>query len=318
MGITTHVLRSWESYYELWHSLGHILNELPLKLKRYSFSGHESFQCKSLWLKKGYDFLLDGNKFTEEDSVAKLGVGKNMVASIRFWLRAFGLTKNDELQPVATLLFDSAHGQDPYAEDVNTLWLLHFLLCSSEVASIYHLLFTEYKREKKDFSKSEFQSFIKRKCSVPEQRNVYNENTVKKDIGVMLKNYVAPSDLKTIEDFSSLLINLGLIYPTNRKTSGKETIYSFEEKSSDDVAPEIVLFALLRLKGSDRTVSFDVMQVISLIFGISIPSLIDVVHKLEKMFPNSLVFTDNSGIKNIHFLKDISETEVLNHYYGSL
>ncbi len=25
---------------------------------KYSFSGHESFACKSLWLKKGYDFVV--------------------------------------------------------------------------------------------------------------------------------------------------------------------------------------------------------------------------------------------------------------------
>ena len=56
---------------------------------RYSFSGHESFQCKSLWLKKGYDYLLAGGKFNDADSVVKLGVGKNMTASIRFWLYAW-------------------------------------------------------------------------------------------------------------------------------------------------------------------------------------------------------------------------------------
>jgi len=26
--------------------------------QRYIFSGHESFPCKSLWLKKGYDFVV--------------------------------------------------------------------------------------------------------------------------------------------------------------------------------------------------------------------------------------------------------------------
>ena len=56
---------------------------------RYSFSGHESFQCKSLWLKKGYDFLRAGGKFSDTNSVVGLGVSKNMVASIRFWLRAW-------------------------------------------------------------------------------------------------------------------------------------------------------------------------------------------------------------------------------------
>lgn len=287
-------------------------------LSRYSFSGHESFQCKSLWLKKGYDYLLSDNHFTAVDAVAKLGVGKNMVAAIRFWLRAFGLTKADQLQPIATYIFDSENGRDPYSEDINTLWLLHFLLVSSEVASMYNLLFVEYQREKKEFSRQELQSFIKRKCSVPEQKNVYNENTVKKDIGVLLKNYVAPTDLKAIEDFSSLLIALGLIVDTGKQSTSKETLYTFKINDANDIAQEIILFALIRMKGADLTVSFDVLQKLSLIFGLTMTSLIEVVRGLESVFPNTLVFTDNSGIKNVQFLRDIDEIETLNHYYDAL
>jgi len=47
------------------------------------FSGHETFHCKSLWLKKGYDFIEKEGKFIDEASV-ELGVGRNMVSSIRF------------------------------------------------------------------------------------------------------------------------------------------------------------------------------------------------------------------------------------------
>lgn len=287
-------------------------------MSKYSFSGHESFQCKSLWLKKGYDYLLDGNSFTDIDAVAKLGVGKNMVSAIRFWLRAFGLTKADELSPIATYIFDSDNGRDPFAEDLNTLWLLHFLLVSSEVASIYNLLFVEYQREKREFSKQELQSFIKRKCAVPEQKNVYNENTVRKDIGVLLKNYVAPRDLKAIEDFSSLLIALGLIVDTGKQSTNKENIFTFKTNDPSEIASEIILYSLIRTKGTDFTVSFDVLQKLSLIFGLPMVSLIDIIRSLEIIFPETLVFTDNSGIKNVQFLREIDESEALNHYYDNL
>ncbi len=53
-------------------------------INKYIFSGHESFPCKSLWLKKGYDFVVQENDFNSQDAVIKLGVGKNMVASIRY------------------------------------------------------------------------------------------------------------------------------------------------------------------------------------------------------------------------------------------
>ena len=60
-------------------------------MKSLSFSGHESFQCRNLWLKKGYEFTIAEGNFKDELAVVDLGVGKNMVSSIRFWLKAFGL-----------------------------------------------------------------------------------------------------------------------------------------------------------------------------------------------------------------------------------
>ncbi|MCX6187148.1 MAG: DUF4007 family protein [Bacteroidetes bacterium] len=39
---------------------------------KYTFSGHDSFQCRQLWLKKGYDYVRDGKNFNDEDSVVNL------------------------------------------------------------------------------------------------------------------------------------------------------------------------------------------------------------------------------------------------------
>ncbi|RLD34691.1 MAG: hypothetical protein DRJ02_02275 [Bacteroidetes bacterium] len=66
-------------------------------MKGLKFSGHETFICKQLWLKKGYDFLQKGYNFNDPDAVVKLGVGKNMVSSIRFWLKAFNIIDNKDI-----------------------------------------------------------------------------------------------------------------------------------------------------------------------------------------------------------------------------
>lgn len=281
-------------------------------MSRYSFSGHESFHCKSLWLKKGYDFLLSGGKFTDADSVVKLGVGKNMVASIRFWLRAFGLSNMDDVTKIADYLFNSDTGRDPYSEDLNTLWLLHFLLINYRVASLYNLVFVDYQRERKEFTRSELQTYIRRKCSVSEQKNVYNENTVKKDIGVLLKNYVSPKDLKNIEDFSALLIGLNLIISKPQDT------YYFREVTVKEIAPEVILFALLSLGDSEKTISLDGLQRISLIFCLPMISLIEIIRSLEQLYPGAIFFSDNSGIKNVQFRIELDKFDVLDNYYNSL
>lgn len=279
---------------------------------RYSFSGHESFQCKSLWLKKGYDYLLAGGKFNDADSVVKLGVGKNMVASIRFWLRAFSLTTADELTPLAKYIFDDVNGRDKFTEDINTLWILHYLLVKSGNASIYNLLFLEYQREKKEFSKSELQTFIKRKCSVPEQKNVYNENTAKKDIGVLLKNYIAPTDLKTIEDFSALLLDLNLI--TRREADR----YVFRQVKNTEISAEVLLYAMIDFSNKDKTLSLDKLQALALIFCMPLPDLIEAIKRIESKYSRSIVFTDNSGVKNVQLLAELEPSTILDSYYNAI
>ena len=78
------------------------------------FYGHESFPCKSLWLKKGYDFIMEGNNFNSPDAVVQLGVGKNMVSSIRYWLKVFGIFEDDKLTEIAHYIFNNEKGRDPY------------------------------------------------------------------------------------------------------------------------------------------------------------------------------------------------------------
>jgi len=56
------------------------------------FSGHDSFICKHFWLKKGYDFIDNGKNFNNEMAGVDLGVGKNMVTAINYWLKAYGIT----------------------------------------------------------------------------------------------------------------------------------------------------------------------------------------------------------------------------------
>ena len=113
-----------------------------MSYSKYVFSGHESFPCKTLWLKKGYDFIIADKDFNSPEAVVELGVGKNMVAAIRYWYKAFGLNSDDErVKWIPEFLFSDQDGKDRFMEDLGTLWLLHFLLVYSNIAVLYNLFF---------------------------------------------------------------------------------------------------------------------------------------------------------------------------------
>ena len=232
-----------------------------------------------------------------------------MVSAIRYWYSAFGLIQNNISTNLATSIFDSDTGYDPFLEDEGTLWLLHYFLVKTQVASIYNLFFLGFQREKKEFDRNQLLSFIRRKCSTPEQRNVYNENTVKKDIGVLLHNYVAPSEIRSNEDFSAIFQDLGLI---NALGSDR---YAFNDTEPNHIHPDILLYALLDYKGEDNTISLDGMQDVALIFGLSLTNLIELVREVVAQHQEDLSYTDNSGVKNLQFIHEIDAAAVLNHYY---
>ena len=59
---------------------------------RLQFSGHETFALRAGWPRKAYDAaLVDPAVFASDDAIARFGVGKNMVRSIRHWALATGM-----------------------------------------------------------------------------------------------------------------------------------------------------------------------------------------------------------------------------------
>ena len=285
------------------------------KSVKYTFSGHESFPCKSLWLKKGYDFVVSGNDFNSPEAVIGLGVGKNMVASIRFWLKAFGITKDDKLTPLGNYLFNEDKGKDKYLEDIATLWLLHFNLVFSEEATLYKMFFCGVQRERTNFEREQVLTYVKLRMVEAGKMTLFNENTVKKDIGVLLQNYSLPRKPQSNEDFSSLLIDLDLI---RQNSEGKGYYFNIDGKRK--VTKEVFLYGLIRLKEQegDNTISLDTIQErIGLIFCMQDYETIEMLKQLANDYKKYLAYSDVAGIKQVQFVKDLDANKVLDDYYGT-
>jgi len=294
---------------------------------KYTFSGHESFQCRQLWLKKGYDFIKKGRKFTEEDAVVELGVGKNMVAAISFWMKAFGiLNKDGNLTEFADYILDNDKGKDPYFEDEATLWLLHYQLVTQNIASTYNLIFNEYRREKIEFTKDNVIAFIARKA---EELNIsqINKNTVEMDFEVLTKMYIrTDAQSKDKEDtFSGLLTELNIIQEEKRKINDRqEVFFSILADDKADIPDEVLLYGILDKDDFDKSISLYTIEQekdqIGSVFAIGRTGL---VNKIESIATNTkykkygIIFNDHAGIKELQFKVKPNKFEVLNNYYGN-
>ncbi len=285
------------------------------KGEKYTFSGHESFPCKSLWLKKGYDFCMKGKDFNSPEAVIGLGVGKNMVTAIRFWLKVFGITENDEITQLGHYLFNDEKGKDRFLEDIATLWLLHFNIVFGQEATLYNMFYCGVQRERTHFERDQILTYVKLKMAEAGKISLFNANTVKKDIGVMLQTYTLPRKPLSNEDFSMLLIDLDLI---RQNDEGKGYYFNIEGKRS--VPKEIFLYGLLKLKEveGDNTMALETIQEkIGLAFCMQDYETVEMLKDLSKKYGKYLAYSEVAGVKQLQFIKDLKTQKVLDDYYGS-
>ena len=125
------------------------------------FRAHETFFIRKGWLSKGMRYVsIKPDVFTDKDDnpMDVLGIGANMVKSLRYWLQAVGLTKepktgkkNQSLTPFGDIVFE----KDPYTEELGTLYLLHYkLVTDEEMAPSWYYFFNKFAM--KEFSKDDF------------------------------------------------------------------------------------------------------------------------------------------------------------------
>lgn len=284
---------------------------------KYTFSGHDSFQCRQLWLKKGYDFISEKKDFNDEDSVVELGVGKNMVSSIRFWLKAFNIINSKDIPTeFGRRLFDDKHGYDPFLEDEASLWLLHYQLVKNGLASIYSIVFNEFRKEKLFFNKETFVNYIKRIGESNSDLN-FNENTVAKDFVVFTNLYKNDSDNKDVEDsFSGILSEIELL---KTRGKGKEEQFFIENSERDNLPEAVVLFTILDNPNYGNSISlnsleFDLNSPGS-IFAFNRSGLMNKISEIVSGFKD-VTFTDQAGIKELQFKKKTDAYKILDAYYG--
>ena len=125
------------------------------------FRAHETFFIRKGWLSKGMKSIVNDEKvFINKDvkPTDVLGIGSNMVKSLRYWLQAVGLTSElskrkggQQLTEFGKAVFDN----DLYLEEIGTLFLLQYMLAKQfEEATAWYYFFNEFSMS--EFTREDF------------------------------------------------------------------------------------------------------------------------------------------------------------------
>ncbi len=215
------------------------------------FSGHETFACRFAWLPKAVRLIGTAPNALQDDerSILELGLGKNMVRSLRFWLEAFGVASGRggtwALLPFGEAVF-GAEGLDPYLERVETQWLLHWQISTTIENPLFAWRHILYRRMRLDFTRSELLNEMR----VEGQRLGYDHSdvTLLQHADVFLHSYLGSLSSTSPEDaLDGPLVDLGVVRRLGRRRGGVdriEPVFSLARIPIEEVGPAVVDYAV--------------------------------------------------------------------------
>ena len=274
------------------------------------FSGHDTFHCRLFWLKKGFDHLNIVGQF-RDDSGVELGVGRNMVNAIKFWLKSFGvINEKSEVKDIFKSLLAN-DGWDPYLENEATLYLLHYELCANNHSSIYSIIFRKLRKIKPEFTREHFVNYIK-DLDVSQ-----NEKILEKDFSVFLRTYSSREQKNKEDSYSGLMTELSLVKEIG-KNQKNDSLYRIENNNQENIPAEIILYCILSNENYGNSISFKNLyndeKGIGNIFCFDQDKLELKLIELTKKY-SFITYNSEAGVKELQFKKKLNALDVLKSYY---
>lgn len=304
------------------------LPEVIIRPEIFSFSGHETFVFRYGWLKKAVDSTAENPRvFSEEDAIVTLGVGKNMVRSIRHWGLSTGVIEEEPrsrgtlLQPTrfGQFVFGPG-GQDQFLEDPNTLWLLHWnILSNPQRCTSWYWAFNAIPSN--EFTRDQLIHSIEEEIRRRNSKAMPSGNTLKRDVDVFLRTYIpARSSRGTVAEDSldCPLVELQLI----EEVAGSG-VFQIRRGPKTTLSDSVFVYALIdfwdRTAAQQESLAFTEAAYgkgsPGIAFKLDENSLAERLERLEHVTNGDLLYTETAGLKQVYRKRLRHKFEYLEAYY---
>lgn len=279
--------------------------EIKLKLKR-----HESFSIREGWLAKGIKNVKEyGNVFALQNATDILGIGTNMVKSLKYWMTATKLIEEKNREIMLSDFGSIINEYDPYLEDIFSWWLIHInMITNIDDAYIYNLFFN--KCNIKTFTKREL--YEKLYALLTNEKLTFNENILQDEVNMIIKTYTIDEKIDNPENnFICPLSELNLLKKVDRDTY---------EKNRPEIRnlPFWVVYYIICLLLDDR----DNISIDELLKEENSPAKLLNMDKnlineyLDEMKKNDLIIINRTaGLNMVYLKKKLSLNEIAKEYF---
>ncbi|MYG00577.1 DUF4007 family protein, partial [Candidatus Poribacteria bacterium] len=280
------------------------------------------------WLKKGVDAVTaDSSIFSSENATVSLGVGKNMVNSIRHWCSVAGLIKTDKLRgsgfvpsELGKRIF-SDNGFDPYLDDPATLWLIHWKIATNmNQATSWYWAFNinkDIQFDRNSFKQEMYEWVTHNNGSIRKA----SDNTLDRDINCFIRTYCqSRNNVGVIEEsFDCPLVELNLIseLPENQG-------YEFQRGEKVTLPIEIftatlIAFWVQRFNERDSLPFTDILNAPlspGRIFKLDEDTMTLYLEKLDEMTEGAMHYDETADLKQVYRHRDVNPMHLIERYNG--
>ena len=271
--------------------------------------GHEKFHLREGWIAKGlYGVSANPRVFSGSDGTDQLGVGTNMVKSIKYWMLAMGLIKEGqkngaELTDLGKMILK----YDPFLEDDLSLWLLHSYISKNNFRStVWYLFFNKCQAE--EFTKEELYTVLRKELISYAETDSFPESSLKDDIDVLHNMYSKDTKNDDPEDKNKCpLASLKLIKKKKEK-------YYRQQPDMRHFRDEIILYELGNIFEEESSIGIDyVAELAANIYHLSRVAINTILDRLDNAGYISVNRT--AGLDEIYPNKKISVKKIIEDYY---
>lgn len=280
---------------------------MELNPSKVSFGRNETFGLRYSWLNKGLkEFKKEEDIFLSSRAPLILGVGKNMVNSIKYWLNAYQIIDFSGATPYQTKFGEILEAYDPYLENSVSLWLLHWKLCTNASnATLYYWFFNCYKKNK--FTKIEILNDLNLWLDDVGSKKI-SSATLQRDTLLLLKTF--SSSQEETKNFEEILENP--FYALNLLSKNNDGSYSSTYEPRESINSLLIGFCILEIFNKNyKNISSQIpvseflneQPSISRIFRINESFFYQLLDDLIFKHPNIFGFNETAGQRIIEIKK---------------
>lgn len=298
------------------------------------FRAHDTFFIRKGWFEKGMrNVIASPDVFIskENNPMDVLGIGANMVKAMRYWMVAFGLTN----EPISGQRFQTPtelgkiiYENDPYFEEIGTLFLLHYMLvCDKEAmnthATAWWYFFNEFNTP--EFTRDDFLKQINKflRNSDEGEKPI---RTIDDDFKCIIDTYIPriKSSSKKINPESNIdspLGELGLVDIIGmERCGGKQRIYRKNAPQADMLHPLILLAVIIDQSNGDKEIRISSIHKdngnVGKAFNLDIIKLTSLLYRIELL--GYIKVNRTAGLDVINILTDWEFLDCVKEYYNTI